>query len=48
MPAASHRRIQIPEYEEGGRGEDIETESKPEASPEPEENTSRERKTYGI
>jgi hypothetical protein len=45
--ARSDRRIQIPEYEEGEDGEDIETEPKLEPSPEPED-MSRERKTYGI
>jgi hypothetical protein len=48
-PAPSGRRIQTPEYEEvgEGQGEDIETEPKSEASPEP-KHMSRERKTYGI
>jgi hypothetical protein len=43
-PSSSDRRIQMPEYEEG---EDMETEPKSESSSEPED-TSRERKTYGI
>ena len=47
-PSSTDRRIQIPEYEEEEvGGQDKETEPKPEASPKPED-TSRERKTYGI
>jgi hypothetical protein len=48
IPPSSDRRIQMPEYEEGEEGrEEIETEPKREANPEPED-MSRERKTYGI
>jgi hypothetical protein len=45
-PQSSDRRIQMPEDDEE-EVEDIETEPKPEASPEPDD-TARERKTYGI
>jgi hypothetical protein len=45
--SSSNRRIQIPEYEEEEE-ENLETEPKPQPTPEPIEDTSRERKTYGI